>query len=103
MNNSRTPVSEYAIAIPVIPVGTFNFFFLSRLPDGTYKFTFKWYLNRWNVEVIDPNGGARFATVYPNVIAWGEYVDHSLVFRTDKTAIGQNNLSDASMYMVYWT
>ena len=102
MNNARVPSAEYAVAIPVIPDGTFNFFFTSRLPDGSYKFTFKWYLNRWNVEVVDYNGEMRFATVYPNVIAWGEYADHSLVFRTEKTAIWQNNLSDVSMYMVYW-
>ena len=102
MNNPRTPVSEYAIAIPVVNDGTFNFSFSSRLPDGSYKFTFKWYLNRWNVEVLDYNGEMRFATIYPNVVAWSEYADHSLVFRTDKTSIGQNGLTDVSMFMVYW-
>lgn len=102
MRDLTNPISKYIIALPVVTTGMYNFTFTSSLPDGDYEFTFRYFNDKWNVYVFDPLGNGRVASVYPNVIAFGQYPDFSIQFTSDFQSIGLNDLAYVSMYILYW-
>lgn len=70
--------------------------------DGTFKFSFKWMNDRWNVWVTLPDNSVRQAGVYPGVISWTGFLDYGLMFRTSLSEINYNSLLLTELYILKW-
>lgn len=70
--------------------------------DGTFKFSFKWMNDRWNVWVTLPDNSVRQAGVYPGVISWTGFLDYGLMFKTSLSEINYNSLLLTELYILKW-
>ena len=70
--------------------------------DGTFKFSFKWMNDRWNVWVTLPDNSVRQAGVYPGVISWTGFLDYGLMFKASLSEINYNSLLLTELYILKW-
>lgn len=70
--------------------------------DGTFKFSFKWMNDRWNVWVTLPDNSVRQAGVYSGVISWTGFLDYGLMFKTSLSEINYNSLLLTELYILKW-
>lgn len=81
---------------------TDNFSFTAIHPDGSFKFHFRWFNERWNLWVTLPSGELRCAGVEPNVISWSGFLDYGLIFVTELTEITKNSLPLTEIVIITW-
>lgn len=79
-----------------------NFTFSAIHPDGEFKFTFKYFNDRWNAWVILPDGETRAIGVAPNVISCTGFLDYGFTFYTDCTEIDKESLGDTELLILTW-
>lgn len=95
--NFQQPSKAYQVAIPALDQNPVNFKFTSTLPPGEFDFTFKWFLEQWNVWVTLPSGEIREASGYANTLSWTGFKDYYLAMVTSLSNIGQNDLSNVAL------
>jgi len=79
-----------------------NFSFSAIHPDGVFKFTFKYFNDRWNAWVQLPDGETRAIGVAPNVISCTGFLDYGFAFSTDLTEIDKESLRDTVLLIITW-
>ena len=81
---------------------TDNFSFATVHPDGVFKFTFRYFNDRWNGWCELPGGEVRTVGVTPNVPSWSGFIDYGVIFETDLTEINKSALFDTNLYILTW-
>ena len=79
-----------------------NFTFSALHPDGVFKFTFRWFNNRWNCWAELPTGEIRGAGVEPGVVSWAGFLDYGILFETKLPFIDRDSLFTTKMYILTW-
>ena len=81
---------------------TDSFTFSTMHPDGLFKFTFRYFNDRWNGWCTLPSGETRVIGVEPNVVSWSGFVDYGIVFITELPVISKSSLFLTSLYILSW-
>lgn len=79
-----------------------NFEFECSTTYGNFTFKFKWFDNRWNLWVTQPEGLTKQAGVYPNIMNWTGDSKYGLIFKTSLTVIDFESLFMTELYLVKW-
>lgn len=78
------------------------FYFSTLHPDGVFKFTFRWFNDRWNCWVELPNGDIRDAGVIPGVVSWVGFLDYGILFNTSLAEIDKDSLFTTELLILTW-
>lgn len=81
---------------------TDNFTFSALHPDGVFKFTFRWFNDRWNCWVTLPSGEIRGAGVEPLVTSWVGFTDYGIIFNTSLPYIDEDSLFSTELVIITW-
>jgi hypothetical protein len=98
----RTPTAMYSISLPTLTAGSKGFKFSSSVSGKGYSFNFSWNGTNWQGWATMPDSSVRPFGVFPNAPNWTGYPDVGLLFALDADAIGPNDLSKVSMYLLEW-
>lgn len=110
MNITSRNYNAYTVSFPQVANNPFNFNFPLVMPDGTYKFYFSWFPkdpeggsnSGWYFYCILPSGIIRYGRISPNAVNWSASPDVGVVFMSSLQVIGQNDIPNTQMYMLYW-
>lgn len=81
---------------------TDNFSFSTLHPDGVFKFTFRYFNDRWNCWVTLPDGETRAAGVEPLVTSWTGFLDYGILFNTSLLKIDRDSLFTTELIILKW-
>ena len=81
---------------------TDNFTFSALHPDGVFKFTFRWFNDRWNCWATLPTGEVRGVGVEPSVVSWAGFLDYGILFNTPLPFIDRESLFATKLYILTW-
>lgn len=98
----RTPSAMYAVSLPSLTSGTKNLKFSASVNGSSYTFNLSWNGTSWTGWATMPDSSVRPFGVFPNAPNWTGYPDVGLLFALDADAIGLNDLSKASVYILEW-
>ena len=89
-------MTGYTITLPTF-ADTDNLQFSANVADSVFKFIARWYDNLWHMTIFLDEGNKRSCIVYPNAIYFKYDTTYSMMFVTELTEIGYNDLSGLSL------
>lgn len=98
-------MKEIKSAVQVVwPDGeiTEAFSFSALHPDGVFKFTFRWFNERWNGFATLPSGEVRAFGVEPLVESWAGFLDYGIIFNTSLSFIDKESLFTTEFLILSW-
>jgi hypothetical protein len=89
----------YLVPYPTAIDGLFSFDFSAKIPEGRFRFAFKWINEVWNLWVTLPDGSVRRAGVYPGDTSWTGFIDYGIKITTPLKTIGFSNLTNTNLLL----
>ena len=106
MNRNFNSVKTFfEIALPDFDAGEVkNFNFNTTIGELVFNFYFLYseLESKWLSWCIMPDGSKRLIGVVPKILNWSRFMDYSLYFEFDGTAILLNDLVTAKIILVVW-
>ncbi len=104
------PNNAYLCQLPMVAAGVTRFKHVVTVQSSTYNFEFILFKRNpegdsqyfWYFYVTGTNGFSNSGMVTPNAINFSESNDIGVVFVTNLVEIGENDLSNISMYIMQW-
>lgn len=98
----NTPSAMYAVTLPSLTSGTKRFKFSSSINSKSHTFTLSWNGTNWQGWATMPDASVRPFGVFPGAVNWTGFPDVGLLFVYAGEAIGLNDLSRVSVYLLEW-